>query len=124
MKVMVAGVHNDAWWARQNSVRLYGRLLEAGVEIYEYLPTMLHQKMMLVDSIWATVGTTNFDNRSFRFNEETNVCFHEPEYVDQLRTIFFKDLEDCRRVDLAEWRGRGVHVRAGELFASLLQDQV
>ncbi|MCC6340844.1 MAG: cardiolipin synthase B [Bryobacterales bacterium] len=124
VKVMVAGSHNDAWWARQNSVRLYGRLLEAGVEIYEYLPTMLHQKMMLVDSIWATVGTTNFDNRSFRFNEETNVCFHEPEYVDQLRTIFFKDLEECRRVDLAEWRGRGVHVRAGELFASLLQDQV
>jgi len=57
VKLMLAGQHNDTWWARQNSLRLYGRLLDAGVEIYEYQPTMLHQKTMVVDGAWATVGT-------------------------------------------------------------------
>src|SRR5262249_11254327 len=55
IKVLVAGSQSDTWWARQNSVRLYGKLMEAGVEIYEYQPTMLHQKIMIVDHIWATV---------------------------------------------------------------------
>ena len=59
---------------RQNSVRLYGPLLKAGIEIYEYNHTMLHQKTMVVDGVWSTVGTTNFDSRSFAHNEENNVC--------------------------------------------------
>lgn len=124
VKVMVAGPHNDTWWARQNSVRLYGNLLEAGVEIYEYQPTMLHQKTMVVDHIWATVGTTNLDQRSLQFNEEANVCFYDPGRVEQLRHTFFDDLEHCIRADLGQWRGRSVWKRMGERFASLLQDQV
>ena len=78
IKLMLAGNHNDTWWARQNSFRLYGKLAEAGVELYEYMPTMLHQKTMVVDGVWGTVGTTNFDNRSFALSEETNICFHDP----------------------------------------------
>src|ERR1035438_317929 len=57
---------------------------EAGVEIYEYQPTMLHQKTMVVDGVCVTVGTTNFDNRSFALSEETNICFHYPALVEQL----------------------------------------
>lgn len=124
VKVLVAGEHSDTWWARKNSIRLYGKLLAAGVEIYEYLPTMLHQKMMIVDQIWATVGTTNFDHRSFRFNEESNICFYDPELVDRLREIFMADLERSERVDLERHRRRGLLARSGERFASLLQDQV
>ena len=77
VRVMVSGIHNDNWLARQNSVRLFGRLLEAGVEILEYNRTMLHHKTMVVDGVWATIGTTNFDNRSFAHNEENNVCVYD-----------------------------------------------
>ena len=124
VKLMLAGKHMDAWWARQNSVRRYGPLLEAGVEIYEFLPTMLHQKTMIVDATWATVGTANFDNRSFALNEETNLCFHDRTVVDELRTIFTADLERCRRIHLDTWRRRGLWRQMKEQFASLLEDQI
>ncbi len=124
VKLMLAGRHNDTWWARQNSVRLYGKLLAAGVEIFEFLPTMLHQKIVIVDDAWAAVGTANFDNRSFSLNDETSVCFCDRALVNQLHDIFAADLEHCRKVDLAEWRGRVLWQRAGELFASLIEDQV
>jgi cardiolipin synthase len=124
VKLMLAGKHMDAWWARQNSVRRYGALLEAGVEIYEFLPTMLHQKTMIVDATWATVGTANFDNRSFALSEETNLCFHDPAVVDELRAIFAADLERCQRIDLDTWRRRGLWRQLKEQFASLLEDQI
>lgn len=124
VKLMVAGRHNDTWWARQNSVRLYGRLLGAGVEIYEYRPTMLHQKTMVVDGAWATVGTTNFDNRSFALNEETNICFHDPVLVEQLRTIFCADLANCDRIDVPAWKARGRWQQTKEVLAALIENQV
>ncbi len=70
---MVAGASNDTLLARFNSVRLYGALLDAGVELYEYNRTMMHHKIMTIDGLWSTVGTANFDNRSFSHNEESNV---------------------------------------------------
>jgi cardiolipin synthase len=121
---MLAGRHNDTWWARQNSIRTYGRLLEAGVEIYEYVPTMLHQKTMIVDGAWATVGTTNFDNRSFAFSEEANVCFHDPELVDRLRATFVADLAFCERIELSSWKRRGMWQEAKEALASLIENQM
>jgi cardiolipin synthase len=124
VKLMVAGKHNDTWWARQNSLRLYGKLLEAGVEIFEFLPTMLHQKTVIVDDAWASVGTANFDNRSLALNEETSVCFHDRALVNRLHDIFLADLERCRKVRLADWKRRGFWQRAGEQFASLIEDQV
>jgi cardiolipin synthase A/B len=124
VKLMVAGRHNDTWWARQNSVRLYGKLLKAGVEIYEYRPSMLHQKTMVVDGVWATVGTTNFDNRSFSLSEETNICFHDPGLVEQLRAIFDGDLAFCERIELADWKLRGAWQQTQEALASLIENQM
>ena len=100
VRIMVSGVHNDNWLARQNSVRLFGRLLDAGIEILEYNRTMLHHKTMVVDDVWATVGTTNFDNRSFAHNEENNVCFYDRELAGILRDTFIADLAGCDRVDI------------------------
>jgi len=124
VKLMVAGEHIDAWWARHNGVRLYGRLLEAGVEIYEFLPTMLHQKTMVVDGVWATIGTANFDNRSFAMNQETNLCFHDRGVAAQLRAIFAADLKRCERINFDDWRRRGLWHKVQEQFASLLEDQI
>jgi cardiolipin synthase len=124
VKLMLAGAHNDTWWARQNSVRLYGRLLEAGVEIYEYQPTMLHQKTMVADGVWATIGTTNFDNRSFALSEETNICFQDPSLVEQLGDAFLHDLAQCKQIDLAAWKRRGAWQQTKEMLASLIENQV
>jgi cardiolipin synthase len=124
VKIMLAGQRNDSWWARHNSLRLYGPLLSAGVEIYEYRPTMLHQKTMIVDGAWGTVGTANFDNRSFALSEETNVCFHDPPLVNRLEAVFEADLKCCAPVYLAEWRRRGAWQRTKEILASVVEDQM
>ena len=98
VKVMVAGIYNDMRISRYSSIHLYGRLLEAGIEIYEYNRTMLHQKTMVVDGIWSTVGTTNFDNRSFALNAESNVCIYDRGFAEQFERIFFEDLKSCDQV--------------------------
>jgi cardiolipin synthase len=124
VKIMVPGEHNDMWVARHGSIHLYGRLLEAGVEIYEYQPTMLHQKMMVVDGFWVTVDTTNFDNRSFALNEESNVCLHDAGLAEQLERTFVEDLRRCRRVDLEAWKKRGLKMKVTGFVASLLKEQI
>ena len=124
VKLMLAGEHNDNWIARGNSVRLYGRLLAAGVEIHEYQPTMMHHKFLVCDNVWATVGTTNFDNRSFALNDENNVCVYDQGFAERLHEIFLNDLPLCHRVSLDEWRNRGAFTKVREWFVSLLRSQV
>ena len=109
VRIMVAGRHNDTWLARQNSRRLYGPLLEAGIQILEYNTTFMHQKTMVVDGIWVSIGTTNFDNRSFVHNEETSVCIKNAELAAYMEQTFRRDTQSCERVDarsLAEARPR------------------
>jgi len=67
---------------------------------------MLHQKTMVVDSTWATVGTTNFDPRSFSLDEESNVCVYDRRIAEKLESIFNEDLKHCDQVKLDEWRHR------------------
>jgi cardiolipin synthase len=124
VRVMVAGIHNDNWIARQNSVRLYGPLLEAGIEIYEYNHTMLHQKTMVVDGVWSTVGTTNFDSRSFAHNEENNVCVCDARIAKELEAIFVADIKGCDRITLKQWKNRPFLAKFAQNAASLLQEQV
>jgi len=123
VKIMVSGVRNDNWLARMNSVRLMGPLLAHRIEIFEYNRTMLHHKTMVVDGIWATIGTTNFDNRSFAHNDENNVCVHDLSLAEQLQSTFMEDLGVCERVDHAAWRRRGGWSRCQEFVAALLEDQ-
>src|SRR6185503_6908352 len=123
VRIMVSGAHNDNWLARQNSLRLFGPLLEAGIEILEFNRTMLHQKTMVVDAHWATVGTTNFDNRSFAHNEENNVCVYDAAWARRLHDIFLDDVAGCVRVDPERWRHRGAWARIQEFVAALFQEQ-
>jgi cardiolipin synthase len=124
VRIMVAGIHNDNWLARQNSVRLYGPLLKAGIHILEYNHTMLHQKTMVVDNVWSTVGTTNFDSRSFAHNEENNICVCDGQLARELKDIFMEDVKGCDVVTLKAWRNRGILAKSLQAAVSLLQEQV
>ena len=121
--VIVSGIRNDNWLARYNSTRLYGALLKRGIRLYEYNRTMLHQKTMVVDGRWATIGTTNFDNRSFALNEESNVSFTDRSLVAALQRAFEADLKVSERVTSRAWQRRGVWTRLQELVASVFQEQ-
>jgi cardiolipin synthase len=124
VRIMVSGIRNDNWIARQNSVRLFGRLLDAGIEIYEYNRTMLHHKTMVVDGVWLTIGTTNFDNRSFAHNEESNVCIYDRALGRLLQHIFKDDMAVCERVTRRKWKQRGAWARIQEFVASFFEEQV
>ena len=123
VKIMVAGKHNDMRISRYSSIHLYGKFLEAGIEIYEYNRTMLHQKTMVVDGVWSTIGSTNFDNRSFALHEESNVCLYDRRMAEQLRSIFFEDLENCDRVTLESWCRRGWKARVFGAACLFLKEQ-
>jgi cardiolipin synthase len=124
VRIMVAGRSNDQWISRHNTVRHYGRLLEAGIEILEFHETLLHQKTLGVDGVWTAIGTSNFDSRSFAHNEESLVCVSDRDLARQFYDIFFADAKRCERVTLEAWRGRGVFTRLQEVLASFLTEQV
>jgi len=124
VRVMVSGKYNDNWLARRNSVRLYGPLLRAGVRIFDYNHTMLHHKIMVVDGSWVTVGTTNFDNRSFSHNEESNVCCYDRTLARQMHEMFEADMQGCAEVTYEGWKRRGVPSRVGEVLAALVEEQI
>jgi cardiolipin synthase len=124
VRVMVAGIRNDTWITRLNSVRLYGALLDAGVELLEYNRTMMHHKIMIVDGLWSTVGTANFDNRSFSHNEESNVCVCDAAVAKELVRTFEADAVVCQRVTKDAWLRRSIFEKSLEALASFVQDQV
>ena len=124
VRVMVAGSSNDTLITRLNSLRLYGALLKVGVHVLEYNRTMMHHKTMVVDGLWSTVGTTNFDNRSFSHNEENNVCLCDHAFATQLTETFERDAQVCDVITFDAWRRRGLTQKTLEAMASFVQDQV
>jgi len=84
---------------------------------------MLHQKLMVVDTKWLTVGTTNFDNRSFALNEESNVCIYDNRLAEEMERVFVDDLSACTRVELEAWKKRSITTRAQGWGAAFLKEQ-
>ena len=101
------GAHTDQRLVRLASRRMYRELLEGGVRIYEYRPAMTHVKALMVDGVWAVIGTTNVDNRSFEHNDEVNVAFREPEVTARLRRDFEADLAASDEITLERVAARG-----------------
>lgn len=124
IRVVVPGEHTDTETVRRASRSLWGALLEAGVEIHEYLPTMYHCKVMVVDALWVSVGSTNFDNRSFRLNDEANLNIHDAEFAHRQSGIFEDDLSRSRRINLKQWQQRPLAEKLWEHTAALLRDQL
>jgi cardiolipin synthase A/B len=107
---------------RSASRRDFGRLLQGGVQIFEYQPALLHSKTLVVDSTWATIGSTNLDNRSFALNDELNVAVHDARFARRLQEIFERDLERSRPVTYQEWRRRGLKERMMETLVFPIRD--
>jgi cardiolipin synthase len=105
---------SDVPLARWASHAAYATLLAAGVQVYEYLPRMLHSKTLLVDRDWSMVGTSNFDYRSFRHNYELNLLSADPALCDQLEEHFLMDLTHSRQVLHTRWQQRSSWQRIGE----------
>lgn len=124
VRIIVPGEHIDTATVRRASRGLWGELLEAGVQIHEYLPTMLHCKLMVVDGLMTSVGSTNFDVRSFRLNDEANLNIYDAAFAARQTEVFEADLKQSRRVTLQTWRARPftekLHEHALALFGSLL----
>jgi len=106
------------------SRRHYGELLLGGVRIYEYSPAFLHSKTMVVDGIWATVGSTNFDNRSFALNEELNMTLYNRALAQNLEAAFAEDLKHSRQITYEEWQGRSLKEKFFEIFAFPVEEQL
>jgi cardiolipin synthase A/B len=108
---------------RQASRSTFGKLLRAGIEIYEYEAGLLHAKTMTVDGIWATIGSTNLDTRSFALNEELNAVLYNKDLVGQLEKNFADDLKHSRRIEYQAWQGRGFFYRLLEMLSVPVRDQ-
>ncbi len=124
VEIIVPGRHIDQKVVRRASRSLWGPLLEAGIAIYEYQPTMYHVKVMVVDEAWTSVGSTNFDNRSFRLNDEANLNILDAEFAGAQARVFEEDKARARRITLEEWRRRPLKERAIERLAGLLRLQL
>ena len=98
VQILTAGPRIDHPMIRRMSHRSVRRLLQAGAEIYEYQPAMIHAKLMTVDGMWSVVGSTNFDHRSFALNDEVNLAVLDTELATTIEKDFFDDLGDSRRL--------------------------
>ena len=123
MTVVVPGRHTDQRWVRLASRRMYGQMLEAGVRIFEYEPGMTHVKMLLVDDLWAVIGTTNLDNRSFEHNDEMNLAIRNQSVNARLTRDFHCDVARSREISLDAWRRRPVWEKLVGTVAWILERQ-
>jgi cardiolipin synthase len=106
IRVLVEGDVTDAKPVKYSSRAAYERLLGKGIEIYEYQPTLMHSKTMVVDDAWVMFGSANFDNRSLELNDELNVATQEPGLAREVTAQFGRDLGKSRRLELERWRQR------------------
>ncbi len=123
VSVIVPGRHTDQRWVRLASRRMWGRLLECGVRIYEYGETMIHMKVLIVDREWAVIGTTNIDNRSFEHNDEVNVALRDPAVAGRLLQDYAKDLRDSEEITVEQWQRRPLWEKVVGPFIWILERQ-
>jgi cardiolipin synthase len=124
VQIIVPGPLIDEKLVREASRARWAALLKAGVEIYEYQPTMYHVKLLIVDNAWASVGSSNLDNRSFRLNDEVNLNLLDPAFAAQQARVFEDDLKQSRRTTYEMLQSRSIFEKIEESLASLLGPQL
>ena len=106
VRILLPGKHIDKALVRRASRACWGPLLEAGVEVYEYRPTMFHCKVLIADRTWVSVGSTNFDARSFDINDEANLNIHDARFGEEMTRVFEDDLRSSERISTQQWHSR------------------
>jgi cardiolipin synthase len=124
LEIIVPGRYIDTKVTRRASRAQWGPLLAAGAAIYEYQPTMYHCKVMVVDDCWVSVGSTNFDNRSFRLNDEANLNAIDNKFAAEQASVFERDKQVSNRITLSDWQRRPWSEKVTEKLAGLLRSQV
>lgn len=124
VRILVPGEHIDSDTVRLSSRRDWGPLLAAGVQIAEYQPTMLHVKKLIVDQHLVSVGSTNFDIRSFRLNDEASLNVYDPEFARAMTTVFERDWSHGKVYDLAMWERRPLREKFMEQVVRPLKSQL
>ena len=123
ISVILPGRSTDQKWVRLASRRMWGELLEAGVRIFEYRVTMTHAKVFLADDLWAVLGTTNIDNRSFEHNDEVNLAMRDPTVAARLLEDYEQDIADSDEITLDEWKRRPLWEKVVGPFVWILERQ-
>ena len=118
VRILVEGDLTDAMPVKYASRQAYQRLLDLGIEIYEYQPSMMHAKALVVDGSWSTFGSANFDNRSLELNDEMNVAVSDRGLAARLLQDFEQDVRNARKLDAAQWRQRSFLEKTREYFWS------
>ena len=124
VRVIVPGAHIDSDTVRSASRATWGPLLLAGATIAEYEPTMYHCKVMIVDGLLTSVGSTNFDNRSFRLNDEATLNILDAAFARQQTDIFNADLAKSRIIDFVAWANRPWTEKFAEHWSRLIASQL
>jgi cardiolipin synthase len=117
-RILVEGEITDAMPVKHASRAEYDRLMSLGIELYEYAPTMMHAKVLVVDGILSMFGSANFDNRSLELNEELNIVVSGRDLASRLTTDFERDVHASTRLELEAWRARSPLLKAREWFWS------
>jgi cardiolipin synthase len=124
VRIITPGPHTDAETVRRASRASWGDLLAAGAQIYEYQPTMYHVKVLIADDVLVSVGSTNFDDRSFRLNDEASLNIFDEKFAQRQTQIFERDLSRSVRITLEQWRSRPLAEKAWEHVAAVLGPQL
>ena len=124
VRILLPGEHIDSDVVRLSSRRLWGELLLAGVEIYEYTPTMIHSKLLIVDHEMVSVGSTNFDIRSFQLNDEASLNLYDREFAERMTDVFNRDVQPSRRYTHAMWKARPLVERFTETVLLPVRSQL
>ena len=124
IRVIVPGKNTDSDAARFASKAGWGPLLLAGMEIYEYEPTMFHNKMLIVDGELVSVGSTNFDLRSFRLNDEASLNIYDRDFAQRMTAVFESDLKPTKRYTYQTWKKRPLKEKLFETFILPLKSQL
>ncbi|MBX3584283.1 MAG: cardiolipin synthase B [Rhizobiaceae bacterium] len=124
VEVIVPNHLTDVPLVRKASRHFWGELLEAGVRIHEFQPTMYHPKVLIVDDVWTSFGSTNFDERSLRLNDEASLNVYGADFTATQIDVFEEDLRRSREITLQEWQARPLREKVTDWLASWLRSQL
>ncbi len=124
VRLVLPGKYTDSKFVRGASRARWGKVLAAGADIYEYQPALYHCKIMIVDGVWVSVGSTNFDSRSFRLNDEANLNIYDRDFAAQQLVHFDDDVRHSRRVTYEEWQNRPWLYKILEHGSALFRSQL